>query len=294
MKKARLIYNQKAGESKDNREPSIEEIREAIEKHGFSVELAPTEQPGDGKRLSREATDMDTVFILGGDGTVHECINGLAEQKQEQPPSAAILPGGTCNDFARTLGIPLDLIEAVDALCSGSTRNVDVPKINDNHFLNFLAVGLIADTSENIDADLKRATGRLSYFWSALQTTLQPVQYSYEIATESEKLEGEAVLILVANGNYIGSVTLPREHDINDGYLHMYIVKEAGLSLINAWREARLDEEFQEGENLIYRKVQQLTLNVNPKGNIDVDGEDGGKPPVEIVTGKKLRFHFPI
>lgn len=291
MKRAAIIYNEHAGQANDHL--SIEQIKAQIESHDFQLKLCPTSKPGDGERIAKETgKDVDTLFIFGGDGTVHECINGIPSLQNR--PNLAVLPGGTCNDFARTLGISMNLEEAIDQVCTGTTKTVDVPKMNDRYFLNFFAVGLIADTSENINEELKATIGRLSYFWSALQTVTNPTYYTYTLTSDDLHLTGEAVMILVSNGNYIGSIGLPAQHELDDGYLNVYIVKEGGLSLVSAWKEAKLNDQLDENENnLIHHQLKHLTLHVEPEGNVDIDGEDGGKTPVTITLGDKVTFCIP-
>ncbi|WP_052366225.1 diacylglycerol kinase family protein [Geomicrobium sp. JCM 19055] len=190
MKRAAIIYNEHAGQANDHL--SIEQIKAQIESHDFQLKLCPTSKPGDGERIAKETgKDVDTLFIFGGDGTVHECINGIPSLQNR--PNLAVLPGGTCNDFARTLGISMNLEEAIDQVCTGTTKTVDVPKMNDRYFLNFFAVGLIADTSENINEELKATIGRLSYFWSALQTVTNPTYYTYTLTSDDLHLTGEAL-----------------------------------------------------------------------------------------------------
>ncbi|MBB6451265.1 YegS/Rv2252/BmrU family lipid kinase [Geomicrobium halophilum] len=294
MKEALLIYNGQAGLAKQN--DSMNELRSILEAGGFSVTLAPTKQEGDAEEICKNCdSSFDHIFIYGGDGTIHESINGLATLPAS--PTIGILPGGTCNDFARTLNIPTDPVESLHALLKGKSRSIDIPKANDRFFANFFSVGLIADASGHISEPLKEQIGRLSYFWSALKTSLQPQYYQYRITYHDQVIEGEAALILIANGNHIGSFPLPTTHPLNDGCLNMYIVKDAGLPLLQAWVEAGRNNikepENNENDNFFYAQISELQLETTPIANIDTDGEDAGVTPVNITVDTALPFLVP-
>lgn len=292
MKNALLVYNGQAGES--NEESHCNEIQSILKAHGFSVRLAPTKGEGDAETICKvHGPSYAFIFIFGGDGTVNECINGLAQLPV--PPTIGILPGGTANDFARTLKIPFDIAEATHALLNGKAINIDVPKANNRYFINFFAVGLIADTSDNINEQMKERLGKLSYFLSAVKTTFKPQYYDYRLFHKDEVIKGEAVLILVANGDHIGSVRLPQGHTLNDGYLETYIVKEAGLPLLEAWFKAgKIDwHESEENSNLSHYQLSELRLETTPEASIDTDGENAGTTPVHITVDTALTFLVP-
>lgn len=292
MKKALLVYNEQAGGS--NQESHSNDIQSVLRTHGLSVTLAPTKGKGDAETICKNLDPSYAyMFIFGGDGTVNECINGLAALIH--PPAIGILPGGTANDFARTLHIPLDIPEATHALINGRVVNIDVPKANNRYFINFFAVGLIADTSDNINEHTKEQLGKLSYFLSAIKTTLKPQYYNYHLIHHGEVIKGEAVLILVANGDHIGSVSLPQKHSLSDGYVEVYIVKEAGLPLVEAWFKAGKIEwnEFEDNSNLRHYQLSELHLETIPEASIDMDGEDAGATPVHITVDKALPFLVP-
>ncbi|MDQ0881008.1 diacylglycerol kinase family protein [Peribacillus sp. V2I11] len=108
-----LIYNENAGNGKLER--NLEGCLPVIAPHIDEFLILQTKEKGDACRFCLEfGEDMDVVFVLGGDGTVHECINGLSPLRRR--PLFGILPGGTCNDFSRTLKIPQNVRQAAEAL----------------------------------------------------------------------------------------------------------------------------------------------------------------------------------
>src|SRR5690606_16410633 len=87
----------------------------------------------------------DAIFVAGGDGTIHDAVQALSEVPS--PPPLGIIPSGTCNDFARTLEIPMDLALAAEALTDGIIKNIDTANINGFSYLNFAGIGIITDAS---------------------------------------------------------------------------------------------------------------------------------------------------
>jgi YegS/Rv2252/BmrU family lipid kinase len=135
----------------------------------FSHEIVITESPGHAKDLAADAQGFDTLIAMGGDGTVHEVLQGLMQHPADERPALTVLPVGSGNDYCRTLGISFDLTRAIMQIASGTTRKVDVGTCNDRYFANTLAVGLDAQVTAKA-VELKTTTGRtgLPLYLSAL------------------------------------------------------------------------------------------------------------------------------
>ncbi|MEW5596250.1 YegS/Rv2252/BmrU family lipid kinase [Peribacillus frigoritolerans] len=133
-KKGMLIYNKNAGN--DKLERNLGGCLPVLAPHIDEFLILQTKQKGDACRYCLEyGEEMDVVFVLGGDGTVHECVNGLSPLQRR--PLFGILPGGTCNDFSRTLKIPQNVRQAAEALVNGKVRPIDIGKSNNDYFSNF-------------------------------------------------------------------------------------------------------------------------------------------------------------
>lgn len=289
--KAMLVYNHKAGKEKSGQ---LGDVVAALAGEVGELTLMQTAEPGDGEQLCRErGSDYDLLLVLGGDGTVHECINGAAEAAQ--PPDIAILPGGTCNDFARTLRLPMQVGRAAEEVLAGRVRDTDVGRVNGRIFTNFVGIGLITDTSENIDSDQKERMGKLSYFLSTLRTLRQAEPFRFRLTHEEGVVESEAVMILVANGRSLGTAKLPFAGEgVHDGLLDVLIVREAGLSL--AWQVINggdLTDYRESGGIIEYIQTPSLRIETDEPKGIDSDGEIYLQTPAEIsVVPSKLRFFY--
>ncbi|MCY7945972.1 YegS/Rv2252/BmrU family lipid kinase, partial [Bacillus atrophaeus] len=221
--KALLIYNGNAG--KKNIEKTLGSVVPILSQSIDELIIKPTRRKDDAYQFCKTLDDtIDILFVLGGDGTVHECINGIAAL--DKKPAVGILPGGTCNDFSRELGIPQNLQKAAEALVSGKKISVDVCKMNDRFFLNFWGIGLITETSNNINETEKALFGKISYFTSALRTVSSAQPFPVKLNIDGEEREDEAVMLLVMNGQYIGTNRIPLpDASITDGLADILICR---------------------------------------------------------------------
>ena len=113
------------------------------------------------------------MFVAGGDGTLNEVLNGLAQVDGALGAIAlAVVPLGTGNDFATAIGVPASPDDAVDALLGGTVAPVDVGRVNDRCFLNISAGGFIADVSDAVNPQLKTVLGKLAYLIGGAQVLL--------------------------------------------------------------------------------------------------------------------------
>lgn len=282
--RALFIYNQTAGQA--NTEKALASVLPVISVQVKQLNVIQTEREGETTKLCREwGENTDLIIVLGGDGTVHEAINGIAEL--EKRPILGILPGGTCNDFSRMLGIPQNLTKAAKSLMEGQTQRLDIGKVNDHYFLNFWGVGLVAATSTNIDDNQKKVIGKLSYFLSALKTVQRTEPFHYTLQGDEHELEGEAVMILVMNGQYIGTNQIPFPNmKVDDGLFDVLIVKDSSFgSFIEVFNLEELPpNEREEQGNLQHFQTSSLSVKTAPVLEADTDGEIYSETPAELTV----------
>lgn len=222
-----------------------QELNQTLPKLAASIKQLKIIQTNDLEELvscSREAAEhIDLLIIHGGDGTIHQVINSIAPLPKR--PTVAIIPGGTCNDFSRMLGLPQNLKKAAAVIADGKTASIDLGQYEDSYFLNFWGVGLIADASNNIDEDQKARLGVLSYFISTMRTVNQAEPFAFEMEIDGARLAGEAVMILVMNGRFIGTREFAGP-DIrpDDGKLHVIFVKNSNLTSFKELLQIKQDK----------------------------------------------------
>lgn len=234
---------------------------------------------------------VEVLYILGGDGTVHDCVNAIVDV--EDQPVIGILPGGTCNDFARMLGLPQNVGQAAQALVNGKETPVDLGHVDDQYFLNFWGIGLVTKTSENINPNQKNIFGVLSYFISAFKSMNATDTFSYKLTVDGVEYEEEGVMILVLNGRFIGTRQIPVPSlYVNDGNLDVLVVRNSNLqtfkeliSLNQPWSDS---ESFQQ---LFHTQGKDIKIETDKEMDVDTDGEIYSKTPGHIkVVPNKLRM----
>ena len=202
MKRYCLIANPNAG--KMRKVPLLNAVRSLLDKAGLEHDVRTTDAPGLGITLAMEAAAAGYrgVLAFGGDGTVSEVASGIIGSDL----TLGIIPAGTMNLFARELGIPRRLEEAVQIIAQGHTRRVEVGKVEGRYFLLGASAGLDAAIVRNVTPGSKRRWGKWAYYLKAPLTLLT---YSYP-----------AVRLVMDGGVTMqgGTVVVANTRDYGDGY----------------------------------------------------------------------------
>lgn len=269
--KGMLIYNNHAGDS--DTEAKLVAVVSVLAQAVKELIIVRPETVEETREICDGVSNVDIVFILGGDGTVHECINRIARLSKR--PLLGLLPGGTSNDFSRTLEIPQTLREAAESLVNGRVQSVDLGQYGSTYFMNFWGIGLVAEASQNIDEDQKKTFGALSYVASTFRTLKEAEGFPYRITSHGGELTGEAIAIFVLNGNSIATNRIPIEGiNPSDGKLDLLVVKNSNLGTL--WellslRNPKTDNETL--DSLEYIQVTELQVDTPSQQQVDMDGE---------------------
>jgi YegS/Rv2252/BmrU family lipid kinase len=227
----------------------------------------------------RHADEVDMVVVGGGDGTMNAAALGLAETGLP----LGVLPLGTANDLARTLGIPFNLDPAVDVIVAGRTRRIDLGLVNGKPFFNVASIGLSAELAQKLTSDIKRRYGRLGYALVALKVLSQARPFSATIASETETARVKTLQIAVGNGRYYGGGNaVEKDAAIDDAHLDLY-----SLELQQAWKLALMARSFRYGEHGAWQEVravkaQEFDIRTRRPKPVNADGE--------IVTSTPAHF----
>ncbi|KIL48740.1 diacylglycerol/lipid kinase family protein [Jeotgalibacillus campisalis] len=286
-KTAMLIYNGNAGQKQMDK--ILAQIIGPLSLAIPNLTLLQTQKPGDAEHFCRQhGEEVELVIALGGDGTVHECINGLSPL--DKRPIFSVIPSGTCNDFARALDIPLNIKQAAMLISEeGIEEEVDIVQTNDQYFGNFWGTGLIAEASLNIDEQSKGVFGRLSYYVSAIKSMTAQDRFSFEMEVDGETLKDEAVMVLALNGRFIGATEFPLSSiQLNDGKIDVMVIKEAGFPLFKEILSAKATVDWEKDKSTIdHFQASSLKISTSSKRYIDLDGEhyEGKDHSMTVLPG---------
>lgn len=282
MKKALLVVNPSSG---GERAPEFRDLAQAkLEEFFDQVHIKETQKGGDACQFAKEAAreGFDSVFVMGGDGTVNEGISGLA--KEEYRPNFGFFPLGTVNDLARALGIPLDPAQAIKQFDPNRKRPLDIGQVNDSYFMNVVAISAIPQAINNVDPDEKTRYGKMAYFINGFKELINNQRYKFQIQLDGETKEIASTTILIGLTNSIGGFeTLLPNAKVDDGLLHLLYLKDSHfLDTVSAIPQ--LMGGVTEGSNSLgyetFKEGEIKLLDGNLQ--INIDGDEGDSLPIRI------------
>ena len=255
-----------------------------FEAAGVECSAIMTRRPGEGAAVASEhAGGYDAVFTLGGDGTAMEVVGALAGRGTP----VGILPGGTGNLIARTLGTPLSVRKAVPALLAGTVIDVDLGRLADGRRFAFAAgVGIDATMIERTPARLKRRLGVMAYALTASRAVLNRECFDVRLTVDGVVHEREASAVMVANFGVVMNrlITLGPHIAHDDGHLDacVFTASSTADALTVMWRLWRGD--FRPDPRLLYLPGREIRIETNPPRVAQADGELIGETPLSIVV----------
>lgn len=244
-----------------------------------------TRRPGEGAAIALEqAARHDAVFTLGGDGTAMEVVGALSGKGTP----VGILPGGTGNLIARTLGTPLSIAAAVRALLVGDVIEVDLGRLADGRRFAFAAgVGIDATMIERTPARLKRRIGVLAYALTASRAVLRRERFRVRLTVDGVVHERDASAVMVANFGAVLNelITLGPGIAYDDGRLDACVFTAATTADAVAvmWKLFRGD--FRDDDpRLLYVPGHDFHIETDPPRLAQADGELIGETPLHIAV----------
>ncbi|WP_346798940.1 lipid kinase YegS [Halomonas sp. Bachu 37] len=226
-----LIVNGKAAH-----EPELRDAVNAARKAGMPLDVQVTWEPGDAARFAKVAPSLGFTHVIagGGDGTVNEVVNGLMALPHDRRPILGIVPLGSANDFATSIGLPLEASKALDAACTLMPQRVDAVEVINEHkattpsyFLNVTTAGFGAEITANTPKLLKRALGGSAYSLMGVFKAWRHCSYRGRLCWEGGSQQEAIMLLAIANACQAGGgQLLAPEACIDDGLLDILIVKD--------------------------------------------------------------------
>ena len=259
---------------------AFEQARDLLVSAG--VELIDARAVPEPETLTGEVTSAidraPMVIIGGGDGTLSETIDYFLGTQTV----FAVLPLGTANSFARTLGIPLDLPGAVDVIANGVPRAVDLAAINGDYFLNNAALGLAPVVAETVPQGLKKSFGRLGYLlwagWSA--ASFKAFRLKIEDGHTTHRLW--ATEARIANGRFHGGLELIESADLHSGEVVIQAVEGRSLARLGWSYFASAAKLASRNQTLREFHGTWMRVTTRPRMRVSIDGELGPETPFEV------------
>ena len=290
MKKIHIIYNPNAG--KNHR---LEGLALALLQRGMAVSLFVTGKSGDAEEEAfrqTERQEVDALISFGGDGTLNEIVNGIMRSSNQLP--VAVFRGGTVNDFAKYLDMPIDSGEFADLIANFTVYPTDLGKINHRYFINVFSCGVVSNVAHKTDRQLKSMLGSLAYYIEGVKELSVQGLSGRHIFVQGENYlyNGEYVLFLITNSTSTGGFSkMSPKATIHDGVLNCLMIKKAPITDIFDIVTKVTQGKHISNDYVVYFETKKIHIETDDE--LDVDGELFEKGPVdiEVVPGKLLMIY---
>lgn len=293
MSEYTIILNPNAGKGGGRR--LLAPLEKILKSRAIRYTLCCTSGPGEATDLARHAKGA-IVVAVGGDGTVNEVVNGLMGLNK----TLGIIPGGSGNDFIKSINVPRDFDSAVATLLKGTTRMVDVgtiewqelaeargeqPEPRRRHFINGIGVGFDAAVAART-TEIKYLTGTPLYVAAVLRTLGTYRAPLFEMGINGQTSSSHNLLIAIGNGRCAGGgFYLTPDASVDDGLLDLCIIDDVKLSTI-----LRLMPKVMRGKHLgepmvNYLKTKEFHISSEEPFYVHADGEIIGRNVVGLRLG---------
>lgn len=248
--------------------------------NGFDLDIRHADDRGDLGDIIRDgATRADAIVVGGGDGTVNAAIAGLIDAGKP----VGILPLGTANDLALTLGIPGRPLDAADVIIAGHRRRIDVGRVNDSHFINVASVGLSVEIANRQDEELKRQWGVFSYVVATIDTLGAAAPFEARVTCGGRSEIVSAYQIAVGNGiHYGGGLMVSPDARIDDGLLDVYAIETASVADLIALAPRLRDGTLVERNDVAFFRGPAARIETATPMPVNTDGEVTTETPADF------------
>ncbi|HVC34926.1 MAG TPA: YegS/Rv2252/BmrU family lipid kinase [Chloroflexota bacterium] len=281
LRSAALIVNTHSRRGADFFPATVEQLA----RHGIRIAAAysvfnPERLPD----VTREAIALghQLVIVGGGDGTIRSVVDCFAYTDVV----LGILPLGTANTFARTLGIPATLDGAVDVIANGRVAAVDLGRIGDVYFTTDASAGFATEVSRQTPRVLKRYLGMLAYGLVGAKQFFRHRPFRCTLTIRGQAYALQTHQVIVANGACVGVKTLVPGATLNDGELVVL-----AIDTLSRWKLFKMALFFWIGRqtslpNTQYWRTSDVTIATEPPRRVDVDGEVATETPVRVAVAR--------
>ena len=268
-----FVMNPYAGQRKANRH--LAEILTVFNRAGYDVSVYMTAGPGDGAQAVRRlAPEMDIVACCGGDGTFNETVTGVLESGADVP--LGYIPAGSTNDFAASLKLPTNVLEAARAIVEGEPERYDVGRFGGRYFAYVASFGAFTRASYATPQNIKNALGHTAYLLEGIQELSQIRKTHVRLELEDGTVvEDDFIFGAISNSTSVGGIlTLdPKQVDMGDGLFELLLVRAPrDLSELPECIRALRTQKYN-CRMITFLPAKKVDITASPDMNWTLDGE---------------------
>ena len=282
MKKMLFIMNPFAGQKRANRQ--LSDLLLLFTKAGYDVITHMTTGPGSASEAAeRLAGEVDLIVCCGGDGTFNETVSGLL--KSGRDVNLGYIPAGSTNDFAASLKLSSNILQAAQDILEGEPVPYDVGKFGDRYFSYVASFGAFTRASYATPQSVKNALGHTAYVLEGIQELSQIRKEHIRMEMDGEVVEDDFLFGAICNSTSVGGIlTLdPKQVDMTDGLLEILLVRAPrNLAEISECLQALQSQEYN-CAMITFRSAHHVTVYADPEMPWTLDGErEEGHTQVDV------------
>ncbi|EHO50539.1 diacylglycerol/lipid kinase family protein [Lentilactobacillus kisonensis] len=279
-----IIYNGSAG--KTDNEKLAQQAKQFLESNGKTVTLCKTTSEDDAiSKAAAAVANYDCLVTIGGDGSINTACSGFLKAGKTIP--LGIIPGGTVNNFARALSIPLNTDDAIKNLLTGKPAEVDLGTVGNTPMISSLTLGRLADIARNIKDDEKKRFGKAIYLVKGFKELFTNRSYKLRITANGKTKTLRSQILLITTTNSVGGyVEFNPEASYDDDHLHVFILKKFTLPKLFAYGSYFLSGNLKDNSDVMYFKCKTLKIENLSSRKIQarIDGDPATKLPITVET----------
>ena len=289
-KKVLFVYNPTAGRGSIGQK--LESIVDVFSSNNYDVIVHPTKRANDAYSIIPEYKDFaDLIVVAGGDGTINEAISAMV--KIPEGPPLGVIPAGSTNDFANSIRISKNPVEAAVDIMAGQETLIDAGLFNDKPYAYIAGFGLFTDIAYSTAQSAKNVFGYFAYLWEAGRELFNVPNYHIKYRIEGEENEGDFIYGMVTNSMSVAGVkNLPgRNIYMDDGLFELTMVK----NLKNPLELGEVMVCLISGEQTPYivrKKTDYIEFSTEDPMPWTIDGEDGGRHSHVVIKTLKQKVRI--
>lgn len=292
MKKMLFIMNPYAGKRRANK--YLADILEMFNRADYLVTVHMTAGPGDATGVVQAlAPGMDIVVCCGGDGTFNETVAGLLKANVDIP--VGYIPAGSTNDFAASLHLPTEPLEAAQEIVEGVPVSYDAGSFCGRFFSYVASFGAFTRTSYTTPQSIKNALGHTAYVLSGISELSQIRPEHIRMEINGEVVEDDFLFGAICNSTSVGGIlTLdPKQVDMADGKLEVLLVRSPqSLLELTECIAAVQSQQYNNCEMITFRSGSKIEITADPEMPWTLDGErEDGHEHITVVN-KHLAYRL--
>ncbi len=292
MKKMLFIMNPYAGKRRANK--YLADILEMFNRADYLVTVHMTAGPGDATGVVQAlASGMDIVVCCGGDGTFNETVAGLLKANVDIP--VGYIPAGSTNDFAASLHLPTEPLEAAQEIVEGVPVSYDAGSFCGRFFSYVASFGAFTRTSYTTPQSIKNALGHTAYVLSGISELSQIRPEHIRMEINGEVVEDDFLFGAICNSTSVGGIlTLdPKQVDMADGKLEVLLVRSPqSLLELTECIAAVQSQQYNNCEMITFRSGSKIEITADPEMPWTLDGErEDGHEHITVVN-KHLAYRL--